>query len=255
MSNLLIVISLLMLVPQTLSVIVPPSTNLCDIPMDGSCKCLESIKEDEIIIFPRNQEPRNGLVVDCNNMTGSGLHHDVDSIVKHFNGSRSISELNVRDSNLAHMRGLPSGLVHLKHLTLDNTNIDLEQIRESSEILESLITFKIYRENFTEIPEDFFKELHRLNNFGLNNVGLKGISSDGLEFLEDSLKELSLRENKLRSIPVAVVQLPYLESLDLTDNDISYIPDDTGCSMEAGLRSLSTLTLNSESMLRMGCSP
>jgi hypothetical protein len=77
-------------------------------------------------------------------------------------------------------------------------------------------------------------------------VGLKAISTDGLEFLEDSLKELSLRENRLRSIPAAVWNLHNLEWLDMTDNEITQIPDDMARSMESGLRSLSTLTLNSE---------
>lgn len=217
--------------------------NLCSIPLDGNCQCFEHWEELNSATFSGSKP---GLLVECSNMTGISLHHDIDSIVKYFNGTKSIFVLKCRDSNLAHLRGLPSGLVDLKHLTLDNTNIDLEQIRESSEILIALKTFKIYRENFTEIPEDFFSDLHGLNNLGLNNVGLKGISTDGLEFLEDSLKELSLRGNKLRSIPIAVVNLQNLESLDLTDNDISLIPDDTARSMESGLRSLSTLTLNSK---------
>lgn len=218
--------------------------NICPIPMDGSCQCYEHLEE---LNLPGFTGPKTGLLVECSNMTGISLHHDIDSIFKFFNGTRSVFVLKVRDSNLGHhLRGLPSGLMDLKHLTLDNTNIDLEQIRESSEILVGLKTFKIYREKFTEIPEDFFSDLHGLINLGLNNVGLKAISTDGLEFLEDSLKELSLRENKLRSIPVAVVNLHNLESLDLTDNEISLIPDDTACSMESGLRSLSTLTLNSE---------
>ena len=106
--------------------------------------------------------------------------------------------------------------------------------------------FNTLNNYFFCVAEDFFSELHSLNNLGLNNLGLKMISTDGLEFLEDSLKELSLRGNKLRSIPVTVVNMHNLESLDLTDNEISHIPDDTARSMESGLRSLSTLTLNSE---------
>ena len=56
----------------------------------------------------------------------------------------------------------------------------------------------------------------------------------------------SLSGNKLRSIPVAVAYMHHLEYLDLTNNEIYHIPDDTACGMESGLRSLSTLTLNSE---------
>lgn len=224
------------------------SSSICNIAMEGSCVCLDPTEEVDVAreVLPRLQGLKKGLRVECHSMTGHGLHQSIDAIVKYFNGNRSIWELEIHDSNLANMRGLPSGLVDLKDLTLDNTNIDLEQIRESSENLGSLKTFKVFRENFTETPEDFFRDLNALVNLGLNNVGLKGISPDGLEFLEDSLKVLSLRDNKLRNIPAAVIHMQYLETLDMSNNEIIHIPDDIGCSMESGLRSLSTLNLNSE---------
>ena len=177
-------------------------------------------------------------------MTGVTLHRDIETIKER--SKEDIYVLYVRDSNLAQLRGLPSGLVDLKHLTLDNTNIDLEQIRESSEILINLKSLRVFSETFTEIPEDFFSELHGLNVLSLNNVSMRALSSDGLEFLEDSLRELSLTANKLRSIPPAVVRLPLLEVLDLRDNHIDKIPDDTASLMESGLRSLSRLELNSK---------
>jgi hypothetical protein len=130
--------------------------SICPIPLDGSCQCFEHTEELNTASFSGT---RTGLMVECSNMTGVGLHHDIDSIVKYFNGTRSVFVLVVRDSNLAQLRGLPSGLIDMKHLTLDNTNIDLEQIRESSEILFGLRSFKIYREKFTEIPEDFFRSV------------------------------------------------------------------------------------------------
>ena len=123
--------------------------NLCPIALDGNCHCFEHLEEMNSATFVG---PKPGLLVECSNMTGISLHHDIDSIAKFFNGTKSVFVLKVSDSNLAHLRGLPSGLIDLKHLTLVNTNIDLEQIRESSEILVALKTFKIYRENFTEIP-------------------------------------------------------------------------------------------------------
>ena len=186
---------LLLLTSLTAAGVWCETENVCPLPLDGSCQCSEPLDIEEPFLSAVSSSKPPGLLVQCHNMTGISLHHDIDSIVKFLNGSNSISELRVRDSNLAHLRGLPSGLADLKHLTLDNTNIDLEQIRESSEILTSLKTFKIYREKFTEIPEDFFSDLHGLRNLGLNNVGLKAISTDGLEFLEDSLKELRYRSS------------------------------------------------------------
>ena len=170
-----------------LSSIALANLNICPLTLDGNCVCFEHIEE---LSSPTPFGSRSGLDVQCSNMTGMSLHHDIDSIVKLFNGTKSIFVLQVRDSNLADLRGLPSGLVDLKQLTLNNTNIDLEQVRESSEILASLKTFNVNQEKFTEIPEDFFRDLHGLNNLGLDNVGLKAISTDGLEFLEDSLKQL-----------------------------------------------------------------
>lgn len=219
---------------------VEANENICNFPLI-SCKCFNHSEE---IVSPAFVGVRYGLRVECVNMTGVTLHRDIETIKER--SKEKIYVLHVRDSNLAKLRGLPSGLVDLKHLTLDNTNIDLEQIRESSEILINLKSLRVFSETFTEIPEDFFSDLHGLNVLSLNNVSMRALSSDGLEFLEDSLKELSLTANKLRSIPPAVVRLPLLEVLDLSDNHIYTIPDDTASIMESGLRSLSRLDLNSE---------
>ena len=79
-------------------------------------------------------------------------------------------------------------------------------------------------------------------NFGelrileLNEVGIAAISDDAFEFLEDSLVELSLRENRLRQIPIAIGPLMHLEILDLNDNEIEYVPDDISRNLESSLK-------------------
>ena len=213
-------------------------TSFCPSLSEGRCVCFDHT--EEILPFHRPSSPVQGLRVECSNMTGLFLHHDIDRI----NKKSPILALSVRDSRMDDLNGLPSGLVDLKHLTLDQTGIDLEQVRESSEILKDLKSFKVLRERFTEIPENFFQDLHHVVNLALNDVGIKAISEDGFKFLEDSLKDLSLKQNKLRSIPIAVEFLYLLESLDLSDNEITTVGDDVTRRLESGLKSLSRLTIN-----------
>lgn len=227
--------SIIFLIIITLSLQV--HVNICPQP-NGKCQCIEHEEETSHGVL------KVGLRVECSNTTGSELHEDVDRIYNYFNRNRTIYSLQVRDSKLESLVGLPPGLVDLRHLTLDNTGIDLEQIRESSEILYGMKSLRVYRETFTEIPENFFSELHGLNVLGLNNVGIAAISEDGFRFIEDSLKELSLRENKLRSIPLAVASLGYLETIDLTGNEIHIVSDDLSRKLEYGLKSLNRLIMN-----------
>lgn len=214
----------------------------CPQQLEGNCTCWDHM-EDIYNKVSGFAIPTLGLRVECSNLTGSSLHHDVDKIQKQFE-SRYIYSLSVRDSQLQHLIGLPSGLVELRHLSLDNTGIDLEQVRESSENLVNLKTFRVFREKFTEIPEDFFKDLHGLSTLALNDVGIRAISEDGFRHLEDSLKELTLKHNKMKTIPIAVSSLANLETLDLTDNPISHVPDGDTRYLESGLRSLWRLNIN-----------
>lgn len=216
----------------------PTKCNICPLQLNLKCQCIEHEEETSQGI------KHSGLRVECSNTTGSELHEDIDKIYNFFNKTKTIHSLQVRDSKLEGLVGLPSGLVDLRHLTLDNTGIDLEQIRESSEILFGMKSLKVYREKFTEIPENFFTELHGLNVLGLNNVGIAAISEDGFRFIEDSLKELSLRENNLRNIPLAVASLGYLETIDLTGNEIYTVSDDLSRKLEYGLKSLNRLIMN-----------
>ncbi|CAG2170509.1 unnamed protein product [Oppiella nova] len=70
------------------------------------------------------------------------------------------------------------------------------------------------------------------------------ISKDAFSYLEDSLKQLELRENKLRSFPIAIQVLSHLESLDLFGNEIKTVPDDLTFYLQSSLKRLKRLTLN-----------
>jgi len=218
------------------------SINQCAHLQESRCQCFEQTEESSQSHSKPQPSTTIGLRVECSNMTGLLLHTDIERISN--TKKLPIFSLSVKDSRMDDLTGLPSPLVDLRHLTLDKTGIDLEQVRESSEILKDLKTFKVLREKFTEIPENFFQDLHHVSNLALNDVGMAAISEDGFKFLEDSLKELSLRQNKLRRIPVAVEFLYLLEYLDLSDNDIRTVSDDVTKRLESGLRSLSRLTIN-----------
>jgi len=205
----------------------------------SKCQCLKY--EDELL--------KNGVRIECSSTNSSIFHHEIDKIdeflTTKLNKTRSIYALQVRDSKLSQLRGLPRGLFEVRHLTFDNTGIDPEQIRESSELLQKLISLRVYNENFTEIPENFFQEMPQtLAVIELNQIGITAISEDAFRHLEDSLKELRLRKNKLRQIPIAIEALHNLETLDLEDNEINSVKNDLSHLLESNLKSLYNMHMN-----------
>jgi Leucine-rich repeat (LRR) protein len=86
--------------------------------------------------------------------------------------------------------------------------------------------------------------MDELKNLALNDIGIAYISKDAFSNLEDSLKHLELRENKLRSFPIAIQVLSHLESLDLFGNEIKTVPDDLTFYLQSSLKRLKKLTLN-----------
>jgi hypothetical protein len=86
--------------------------------------------------------------------------------------------------------------------------------------------------------------MDELKNLALNDIGIAYISKDAFSYLEDSLKHLELRENKLRSFPIAIQVLSHLESLDLFGNEIKTVPDDLTVYLQSSLKRLKRLTLN-----------
>lgn len=211
--------------------------------ISGKCECYEQYEEQQ---FSPTPSKLHGLLVECTNVTSDEFYNDINHISNYFSVTRNLTiySLQARDCKLEELAGLPPGLDGLKHLTVDNTGIDLEQIRESSESLATLKMFRVSREKFTEIPENFFTDLHGLNVLALNDVGLKVIYENGFRFLEDTVRNLSLRNNLLRSIPPAIATLSYVESIDLTGNQIRTVSDDIANTLESGCKSLSILNID-----------
>ncbi|XP_074602361.1 uncharacterized protein LOC141856028 [Brevipalpus obovatus] len=194
--------------------------------------------------FPN--EDGSGLRVECSETNGKELHRDVDNL--RYTTNRSIVHLKVRDSKLNDMTDLPSGLVGIRSLILDNTNIDLQVIKESAEMLSSLTKLKIFNENYTTVP-DLFYTMHELSTLWLNDIGIVAISDNAFQHLDDSIVELSLRENKLRTIPQAVTTLMKIETLDLTDNEIYSVSDGIANDLSRSLNRVKRIKMN-----RLNCS-
>lgn len=201
-----------------------------------NCQCVEHAEEIN------NGNKTDGIRVECSGISGAILHQNLGNF--HERSKKVIFDLQVRDSELSDLRGLPSGLWEIRHMLLDNTNIDLEDVRESNELLVALKSLRVYNENFTEVPENFFQGMNELTILELNKVGIAALSEDSFRDVEDSLKELRLRENKFQSIPIAVTFLNALITLDLTDNNITQIPDNLADILETSLKSLDKLLLN-----------
>ncbi|XP_053214859.1 leucine-rich repeat-containing protein 40-like [Panonychus citri] len=200
----------------------------------GKCSCFNVLDDHGDVL---------GLGVECSETTGSDLHRDIDEI--HFESSTPIVHLKVRDSNLKDMTDLPSGLVDIRWLVLDNTSIDLHVIRESAEILGNLDSLKLFNENYTLVPENVFHDgMNGLQTLWLNDIGIYSISRAAFHHLDDSLVELSLRENKLRSIPLAIIALMKIEILDLTDNEIQSVSEGLANDLSRSLHRVRKIMLN-----------
>jgi hypothetical protein len=127
---------------------------------------------------------------------------------------------------------------------LDNTGLDLATLQESNEMLQSLKSLRVSNEKYTDVPSFKLFKFQELEELDLNAVGIAAVSEDTFDHLEDTLRELRLRENRLKSFPMATSKLVNLETLDLEGNDISTIPDDMASQLEEALRSLNYLIMD-----------
>ena len=76
-----------------------------------------------------------------------------------------------------------------------------------------------------ELPENVFRSL-KISNLQLNNGKISKISPDAFRGLEDTLQGVNLADNDLSEVPVETLRtLRLLNSLDLTNNKIQYVPN------------------------------
>lgn len=205
----------------------------------GDCQCF--VLGNDTIAGSSSSGGQTQVHLQCARTNARNLMSDIDNLMQH---NVNLVELRVANSNLNHLYNLPSGLYNIQCLELDNTGIDLETLRESHELLKSLKCLRISNENFTEIPETLFNGMDELMELSLNNLGMGYINVDAFVPLQDSLKLLELRSNRIRMIPMAVQVLTNLECLDLSGNNIRSITDNHAMVLTGTLKRLKKLVMN-----------
>lgn len=183
--------------------------------------------------------------VECSNINSEHLH----DLFNYRTASSRIVSLGVRDSNLSTLNNLPHGVHELRKLSLVNTSIDLEVLKEGSESLVQLSTLEISNEKISNIPQNFFKEMSSLKDLRLENDEIASLDADAFFNLDDSLENLVLRSNRFNRFPIAVKNLAQLQVLDLLDNDI--VIDTQDYDLPNQLESL--LQLKELRMTRLSC--
>lgn len=160
----------------------------------------------------------NLVGLECQSINSDQIHEQFNRL-KLTNGIHIVS-LSVKDSNLSSLSNLPHGIHQLKRLSLSNTSIDLEVLKEGSESFKELNFLEITNEKISNIPQNFFAEMQSLRELRLENNGIASLDSDAFHNLDDSLEYLGLRNNRFNRFPMAVKNLAQLAVLDLSDNDI-----------------------------------
>lgn len=155
--------------------------------------------------------------LDCQYITAEQLHDKFNRIKP---AGLRVSSLIVKNSILTTLSNLPQGFHDLKRLSISNTSIDLEVLKEGSESLNQLTTLEIINEKISNIPQNFFQEMQSLRELRLENDEIASLDSDAFHNLDDSLEVLVLRRNRFNRFPMAVKNLGKLAVLDLSDNDI-----------------------------------
>lgn len=166
---------------------------------------------------PTIQQQQQQIGLECHDITTEQLHDQFNRIRPY---GLKVTSLVVKDSNLTALSNLPQGTHELKKLSISNTSIDLEVLKEGSESLDQLTTLEIKNEKISNIPQNFFQEMQSLKELRLENDEIASLDGDAFHNLDDSLELLDLRKNRFNRFPMAVKNLAQLAVLDLTDNDI-----------------------------------
>lgn len=123
-----------------------------------------------------------------------------------------LSNNNISEINVNHLKELKE----LEVLTLDHNQI--ENVEFS--LLESLESLNLRNNKLRQIKEESFSKLKRLSILYLDSNLISKISAKSFEF--NSLRELDLSHNQLTTIP-HLLDLPFLQSLNLKNNQIKFL--------------------------------
>ncbi|KAL1458431.1 hypothetical protein WDU94_008586 [Cyamophila willieti] len=204
----------------------------------------------------------NELSIQCNDLTSYPLFKatlnkyvskvPLDLLYINNSAIRNINEntfngVLIKNLQLSHCRInsiTPNAFRHLdftlKHLNLQEN--DIEQIPvEAFRHLKNLTLIDLSKNKIGKIPDDAFSTLNNLVTLKLsdNNLTLYKNSFRGLEL---SLKNLNLKNTKLKSVPECIKGLKSLTFLDLAQNLLTQLPGNN-MGIFKNLNSLTALNL------------
>lgn len=191
--------------------------NLQPILSQSSNQNPSSLMSANLLQQPQLANNTTSVGLDCQYITAEQLHDKFNQIKP--SGFR-VSSLVIKNSNLTTLSNLPQGFHELRRLSISNTSIDLEVLKEGSESLDQLTILEITNEKISNIPQNFFQEMQSLRELRLENDEIASLDGDAFHNLDDSLEVLVLRKNRFNRFPMAVKNLAQLAVLDLSDNDI-----------------------------------
>nr|ANG08899.1 toll family protein LongTollA2 [Parasteatoda tepidariorum] len=184
-----------------------------------------------------------GLLTGLQRLRILDLSHN--EITNHWLGSDTFSDLiRLELMNLSHNRltQIDSKIFRtqysLQKLFIDNNEI--EAISDDAfSVLYKLHTLHLHNNRLTFITASTFSGLFVIDMLSLNNNFIENIHIDAFSN-NSAIIEINLSDNKLSTVPSAVQSLMLLRSLDLSNNEISYIHS----ASHRGLENLYSLVLS-----------
>lgn len=139
-----------------------------------------------------------------------------------FNGLIRLIVLDLSHNSVARIaRNMFKDLFFLQILNLNNNTIGY--IEDNAFLpLFNLHTLNLGQNKLHAIEDHVFNGLFILNILKVNNNVLSYVSDNAFRNCSD-LKELDLSSNKLSKVPEAILQLPFLKSLDMGENLLTEI--------------------------------
>ncbi|XP_021092171.1 leucine-rich repeat serine/threonine-protein kinase 2 [Heterocephalus glaber] len=129
----------------------------------------------------------------------------------------TLKQLNLSYNQLSSVpENLPDVVEKLEQLILEGNKISGIYSPLS---LKELKILNLSKNHISSLPENFLEACPRVESFSARMNSLAA-----MPFLPSSITSLKLSQNKFTRIPDAILNLPHLRSLDMSSNDIEYLP-------------------------------
>lgn len=205
-------------------------TDLCSAVTNlyGNYKCYNECNE----FFPSYNYDRqinfsnNCLVIYAANLNSSSQLYDDLVSISNQHQNRGTFQLLISESKLGNLESsLPSQFASkLEYLFIDDCEINIvsafESMRKSGISLQTLKFFGLYKLTLTELDENLFIDMPNLKDLCLCNVNLMKVDEKDIAPVANTLERIELCENKLNSIPEALLILKKIKRIYLRNNPI-----------------------------------